>query len=86
MECPFKVGDYVMIIKSSKEMDEANRNSRLYLGKIGCVERIHENRYNGHPRWSVQCTWEGHGGWTWWVYDDEIAPAYISDIDYALLL
>lgn len=35
---------------------------------------------------SVQCTWEGHGGWTWWVYDDEITLLADCDVDLDGLL
>lgn len=86
MTCPFQIGDQVMIVKPYEEMAIANRNRRLYPGKIGRVERIHPGSYNGRERWSVQCTWEGCGTWTWWVCDDEIALVPLPDIDFESLL
>lgn len=86
MTCPFQIGDQIMIVKSYEEMAPTNRNQRLYPGKVGCVERIQASRYAGRSGWSVQCTWEGHGTWTWWVYDDEITRLCDSNVDLDELL
>lgn len=87
MTCPFQIGDQIMIAKPAEEMDLANRNARLYPGKIGRVEKIY--RSSGSSRWSVQCTWEGCGTWRWWVCDDEIThapPPGLDDVDFESLL